>query len=166
MKGLEFFGQLNEAGNFVPTWTNQSFGKGETPIVLRWDYLALTARDEAAGNPKVEVVIPKSAQLGGHYATQISAFAPHPNAAKLWMEHVFSDEGQLMWLKGYCHPSRYNDLAARGMIPADLAAKLPSDELYANAVFPTLDQLNKHKQLLADNWDKVTNITAFPTAVP
>jgi putative spermidine/putrescine transport system substrate-binding protein len=166
MKGLEFFGQLNEAGNFVPTWTNQSFGKGETPIVLRWDYLALTARDEAAGNPKVEVVIPKSAQLGGHYATQISAIAPHPNAAKLWMEHVFSDEGQLMWLKGYCHPSRYNDLAARGMIPADLAAKLPSDELYANAVFPTLDQLNKHKQLLADNWDKVTNITAFPTAVP
>jgi putative spermidine/putrescine transport system substrate-binding protein len=157
-KGLEFFAQLNELGNFVPSNNFQTFGKGETPIVFDWDYNALAKRDEAAGNPNIEVVIPKGAQLGGHYVTQISAYAPHPNAAKLWMEHVFSDEGQLIFVKGYCHPARYNDLVARGLIPADLAAKLPSDELYANAVFPTLDQLNAHKALLADKWDSVTKI--------
>jgi putative spermidine/putrescine transport system substrate-binding protein len=143
----------------VPSWNKQTFGKGETPIVFDWDYNALAARDEAAGNPKIEVVIPKSAQLGGHYVTQISAYAPNPNAAKLWMEHVFSDEGQLIFVKGYCHPARYNDLVARKLIPAELSAKLPSDDLYAKAVFPTLEDLNAHKKALGDNWDKVTNIT-------
>ena len=157
-KGLEFFAKLNEAGNFVPSWNKQTFGKGETPIVFDWDYNALAARDAAKGNPKIEVVIPKSAQLGGHYVSQISAYAPHPNAAKLWMEHVFSDAGQIMFVKGYCHPIRYNDLVARKMIPAELAAKLPSDELYAKAVFPTLDELNAHKKLLGADWDKVTKI--------
>lgn len=165
-KGLEFFAELNKLGNFVPSWNAQTFGKGETPIVFDWDYNALAARDAAEGNPKIEVVIPKGAQLGGNYVTQISAYAPHPNAAKLWMEHVFSDEGQLIFIKGYCHPARYNDLVARDMIPADLAAKLPADELYANAVFPTLEQLEKHKQQIADNWVKVTNIDVFPTPVP
>jgi putative spermidine/putrescine transport system substrate-binding protein len=157
-KGLQFFSDLNKAGNFVPSWNRQTFGKGETPIVFDWDYNALAARDEANGNPKIEVIIPKGAQLGGHYVTQISAYAPHPNAAKLWMEHVFSDEGQLIFVKGYCHPARYNDLAAKKLIPAELSAKLPPDDLYAKAVFPTLDQLNKHKKALADNWDKVTAI--------
>lgn len=156
--GLEFFAKLNEAGNFIPSWNKQTFGKGETPIVFDWDYNALAARDEAAGNPKIEVVIPKSAQLGGHYVTQISAYAPHPNAAKLWMEHVFSDEGQLIFVKGYCHPARYNDLVARNLIPAEMAEKLPADSLYANAVFPTLDQLKAHKALLADKWDAVTKV--------
>lgn len=158
LKGLEFFAQLNAIGNFLPSWNQQTFGKGETPIVFDWDYNALAQRDANKDSINIEVVIPKSAQLGGHYATQISAYAPHPNAAKLWMEYTFSDEGSLHWIKGYCHPTRYNDLVARKVIPEDLAARLPSDELYAKAVFPTLEQLNKHKKLLADNWDQVTKI--------
>ncbi len=157
-KGMEFFSKLNESGNFIPSNNAQTFGKGETPIVFDWDYNALAARDKAAGNPKIEVIIPKGAQLGGHYVTQISAYAPHPNAAKLWMEHVFSDEGQLVFISGYCHPARYNDLVAKKLIPADLAAKLPADELYAKAVFPTLEQLNKHKKVIADNWANMTKI--------
>ena len=52
-------------------------------------------------NPAVEVVVPKSGVLAGVYVQAISAFAPHPNAAKLWMEYLYSDEGQLVWLKGY-----------------------------------------------------------------
>ncbi len=69
----------------------------------------------------------------------ISAYAPHPNAAKLWMEYLYSDEGQLGWLKGYCHPIRFNDLAARGVIPQEMLDKLPPAAAY-EAVFPTLDE--------------------------
>jgi putative spermidine/putrescine transport system substrate-binding protein len=74
------------------------------------------------------------------------------------MEFLYSDQGQLIWLKGYVHPIRYNDLAARNVIPADLAAKLPSADLYAKAIFPTLDQLTASKKFIADNWDKVVNV--------
>ena len=85
----------------------------------------------------------------------ISAFAPHPNAAKLWMEYLYSDEGQIGWLKGYCHPIRFNDLAKNGKIPADVLAKLPPAASYDAAVFPTLDEQGKAKEAITKNWDAV-----------
>ncbi len=54
-------------------------------------------------------------------------------------EYLYSDEGQLLWLKGYCNPIRYDDLVKRGVVPADLAAKLPDS---SGAVFPTPAQLD------------------------
>ncbi len=156
MKAMEFFKQLNDAGNFVPVIAKQAtLAKGETPIVIRWDYLALADKETLAGNPEIEVVIPKSGVIAGVYIQAISAYAPHPNAAKLWMEFLYSDEGQLIWLKGGCHPIRYNDLAARGVIPAEIAAKLPPAEAYANAYFPTLDEINNAKQLITEKWMEI-----------
>ena len=78
-----------------------SLAQGATPIVLRWDYNALAYRDTLKGNPKVEVIVPKSGVVAGVYVQAISAYAPHPNAAKLWMEYLYSDAGQIGWLKGY-----------------------------------------------------------------
>jgi putative spermidine/putrescine transport system substrate-binding protein len=152
--GLDFFAKLNEAGNFVPViGKNTTFATGETPILITWDYLALSARDTLAGNPPVEVVVPKSAVFAGVYLQAISAYAPHPNAAKLWMEYLYSDAGQLTWLKGYGHPIRYATLVKNNVVPADLAAKLPSADLYNQAVFPTLAQLEGAKQLITTQWD-------------
>ncbi len=157
--GLEFFAELSQAGNFVPVIANSgTIASGETPIVIRNDYLALTDRDALAGNPNVEVVVPQSGVLGGVYVQAISAYAPHPNAAKLWMEYLYSDEGQLVWLSGYGHPIRYNDMVKRGVIPAELSAKLPPAELYAKAVFPTLSQLETSKATITGNWDSVVNV--------
>jgi putative spermidine/putrescine transport system substrate-binding protein len=154
--GLDFFKQLNAAGNFVPVIAKTgTIAQGETPIVIRWDYLSLTDRDTLAGNPNIETIIPASGVFGGVYVQAISAYAPHPNAAKLWMEHLYSDEGQNIWLKGYCHPIRFNDMVERGVIPADMMAKLPPAELYARAVFPTLDQLNAAKQTITESWDSI-----------
>ncbi|HMA33640.1 MAG TPA: ABC transporter substrate-binding protein [Chloroflexia bacterium] len=154
--GLDFFAKLNKAGNFVPVIAKQgTLAKGETPIVLRWDYNALADKDGLKGNPNVSVTVPSSAVLAGVYVQAISAFAPHPNAAKLWMEYLYSDAGQLGWLKGYCHPIRYTDLAKRNVIPADMAAKLPPADVYAKAQFPTLDQYNTAKDLVTTKWDSV-----------
>jgi putative spermidine/putrescine transport system substrate-binding protein len=154
--GLDFFKKLNEAGNFVPVIAKQAtVAKGETPVIMRWDYNSLADAASLAGNPTIETVIPKDGALAGVYIQGISAYAPHPNAAKLWMEYLYSDEGQIIWLKGGCHPIRYNDLAQRGVIPADVAAKLPPAELYANAVFPSIAQINNAKKVINDNWDKV-----------
>jgi len=107
---------------------------------------------------KIEIVYPKSGSIAGLYIQAISAYAPHPNAAKLWMEYLYSDEGQLVWLKGYCHPIRYNDLVARNVIPQELADKLPSAELWAKAVFPTIAQLETAKTLITEQWDSVVSV--------
>ncbi len=167
--GLNFFSQLNKAGNFVPVIAKSgNVAKGETPISLTWDYLSLADADTLKASTKITTIVPKTGVVAGVYIQAISAYAPHPNAAKLWMEYLYSDEGQLTWLKGYCHPIRYNDLASKNAIPADLAAKLPPAANYAKAIFPTLDQQAAYKDTITKNWDSVvgTGANAFPTATP
>jgi putative spermidine/putrescine transport system substrate-binding protein len=154
--GLEFFKKLNDAGNFVPVIGKAgTLAQGTTPIIIAWDYNALAWRDSLNGNPPVDVVVPSDASLAGVYVQAISAYAPQPNAAKLWMEYLYSDEGQLGWLKGYCHPIRFNDLVARGVVPQDMLDKLPPAEGYAKAVFPSLDAVNANSAAVKEGWDKV-----------
>lgn len=157
--GLDFFNKLNKAGNFVPVIAVPgTVASGETPITVRWDYNALANRDKSAGNPEIGVIIPKTGVVAGVYVQAISAYAPHPNAAKLWMEFLYSDEGQLIWLKGYGHPVRYQDLVKRKAIPAAIAAKLPPAGAYKKAVFPTLEQQEAAKKIIASDWDKVVQV--------
>jgi putative spermidine/putrescine transport system substrate-binding protein len=154
--GLDFFKALNDAGNFVPVIGKAgTLAQGTTPIIIMWDYNALSARDTLAGNPPVEVVVPKSGVLAGVYVQAISAYAPQPNAAKLWMEYLYSDEGQLGWLKGYCHPARFNAMAAAGKIPQDLLDALPPAESYEAAYFPTLEEVDANKAAVTGGWDAV-----------
>lgn len=154
--GLELFAELNKSGNFVPIIGKAaSLAQGSTPIVIAWDYNGLSWAKELAGNPPVEVVVPKTGVVAGVYVQAISAYAPHPSAAKLWMEYLYSDEGQLTWLKGYCHPIRFNDLAKSGKIPQELLDALPPAAAYEAAVFPTLDEQNASKAAITEKWDTV-----------
>ncbi len=154
--GLKFFADLNKRGNFVPVIGKAaSLAQGATPIIIRWDYNALADRDTLKGNPKVEVVVPRSGVVAGVYVQAISAYAPHPNASKLWMEYLYSDKGQLGWLKGYCHPIRFQNLVGSGKVPADLLARLPRAAAYAKALFPTLEQQGRAKQFITKQWDTV-----------
>lgn len=152
--GLEFFKALNDKGNFVPVDAEAAaIAQGTTPIAINWDYNLLAARDNLNGNPPIEVVVPSDGVVAGVYVQAISAFAPHPNAAKLWMEYLYSDEGQLGWLAGYCHPIRFNALAEAGKLPDDLMAKLPAAENYAKAVFPSIEEQNANKATITGGWD-------------
>ena len=154
--GLKFFAELNAKSNFVPVIGKVGpLAQGSTPIIIRWDYNALADRDTLKGNPPVEVVVPKTGVVAGVYVQAISAYAPHPNAAKLWMEYLYSDEGQLGWLKGYCHPIRFNDLVKNGKVPQELLDKLPPAAAYEAAVFPSLDEQAAAKEAITKQWDTV-----------
>ncbi|MBL8579148.1 MAG: ABC transporter substrate-binding protein [Mesorhizobium sp.] len=158
--GLKFFADLNKAGNFVPTVGKAgTLAQGSTPILITWDYNALSGRDTLNGNPPVEIVVPKSGVLAGVYLQAISAYAPHPNAAKLWMEYLYSDEGQLGWLKGYCHPARFNAMSAAGKIPQELLDNLPPAESYEKAYFPTIEEVDANKSAVSGGWDSVVGAT-------
>ena len=159
LPGLEFFRQLHEVGNLVPIIANtEQVMNGMAPIVIHWDYLALGDRDALQGATHIEVVLPQSGLIGGLYVQAISAYAPHPNAARLWMEYLFSDEGQILWLKGYCHPIRFNDLVARQIVPQNLMGMLPPAELYQEALFPSLRQLDNAQEIITGQWDALVGV--------
>lgn len=157
--GVDFFNGLKAAGNLTPARCNQAnMLSGEVKVGIKWDYLALGDRDKANGSPNFKVVIPKSASLAGPYVSIIAAKAPHPNAAKLWNEMMYSDDGQLNFLKGYAHPIRYDALNKAGKVPADLAAKLPAADQYANVKFVTdAAKIDAAKAKLKSLWNIVVN---------
>ena len=90
------------------------------------------------------------------YVQAISEYAPHPNAAKLWMEYLYSDEGQNVWLKGYCIPIRYEDMVTKGTVDAAAEAKLPDTK---GVVLPTLDQITKATDVITKGWPTAVGVT-------
>lgn len=163
--GLDYFNQLNQAGNFVPVIAKTgTIAQGATPIAFFWDYNVFGYKDTWNGNPPAQVFYP-SPTIASMYVQAISAYAPHPNCAKVWMEILHSDEGQLAWMKGYAHGVNQADMESRGVIPADLGAKLPSSSAYASAVSPSPDQLTIAKELITAGWMTTVGVE-IPTAVP
>ncbi len=157
--GLGFFAKLRKAGNFVPlVGTAATLAEGTTPIIIRWDHGALADRQTLKGRANVAVVIPRSGNVGQHFIMALAANAPHPNAARLWLEHLYSDTGQLGWLAGHCHPIRYEDLVRRGKIPPELAARLPPAEAYENVIFPSLDRQAAAKDLITRRWNEMVGV--------
>jgi putative spermidine/putrescine transport system substrate-binding protein len=153
--GIDFFAKLKAAGNFSPVAASPAtVQSGQTPIVIDWDYLNLSQTKAMAGKINFKTVVPSDGVYGSHYATAISAYSTNPNAARLWMEFIASDEGQLLFLKGYAHPIRFNDMVKRGVIPASTLAELPDAAVYNQVKFATPTQSTKAKATLAASWPK------------
>ena len=163
--GLDFFKKVNDAGNFVPVIAKVgTLAQGATPIVLTWDYLGFGDKDSLKGNPPVSVSYP-SPTIASMYVQAISAYAPHLNCAKVWMEVLHSDEGQMAWMKGYAHGVQQADLESRGVIPADLKAKLPASSAFSSAVSPNPDQLSAARDAIKTGWDTTVGVD-IPTPAP
>jgi putative spermidine/putrescine transport system substrate-binding protein len=150
--GIDFFSQLKKVGNFIPVGgTPQTVASGQTPIVIDWDYLNLAyVKEFPAANWKVTV--PTDGVYGAYYCQAINAAAPHPWAARLWNEFLYSDQGQLLWLKGFSHPARFQDLSRRKVVPKNLLSALPAASIYAQVKFASSGQQTRAKALIAQEW--------------
>ncbi len=164
--GLDFFKKLNAAGNFVPVIAKVgTIAQGATPIELAWNYNALGDQQSLAGNPPIEIDYP-SPSIGGAYVQAISAYAPHLNCAKVWMEIIHSDQGQLAWIKGGASGVSEADMISRGAIPADVLKTLPDPKILAAAVAPTVAQLTAAKTLITGGWLSSVGVSLTPPTAP
>jgi putative spermidine/putrescine transport system substrate-binding protein len=150
--GIDFFAKLKSAGNWLPVDSSpQTVASGQTPISIDWDYLNLAyVKEFPAANWKV--VVPSDGVYGSYYCQAINAHAPHPWAVRLWEEFLYSDQGQIIWLKGFTHPARFQDLANRKVIPKALLAALPPASIYAKIKFASNGQQSKANALIQKDW--------------
>jgi putative spermidine/putrescine transport system substrate-binding protein len=150
--GIDWFAAMKKSGNYIPVQTTSAtVASGQTPISIDWDYnnLAYVKEFPAA---RWKVNIPTDGVYGGYYAQAINASAPHPWAARLWEEFLFSDQGQVLFLKGFAHPARFNDLAKRKKLPKALLDALPSPAIYAKVKFASLSQQSAAKAKILAEW--------------
>jgi putative spermidine/putrescine transport system substrate-binding protein len=146
--GIDFFSELNAAGNLLKVdVTTATVASGETPVVFDWDYLNAA---HAADNPDWQTVILPGIGYAGYYNQAINADAPHPAAARLWQEFLYSDEVQNLWLKGGARPVRADAMAEAGTIDEALFDALP--ETPAETVVPTEEQSTNAGTLLGEQW--------------
>ena len=154
MPGIEYFAELKESGNLIDKPLDESTVlSGETPINLDWTYNwpGLETKLEEAGITS-EVVVPSDGVYGSYYAQGVVKDSPHPNAGKLWVEHILSDEGALGYLEGGAIPARYAALLEAGKVSDDIAQNLPDAELIQSIEFPTTAQIEAANAALVENW--------------
>ena len=148
--GVDFFGKLKAAGNFLPVDpTPATIESGQTPVVIDWDYLNSA---ETKKLPSWKVFVPPNALVGGYYFQAINKDGPHPAAARLWQEFLYSDEGQNLFLKGLARPVRADAMTKAGTIDKALLAALPP--VQGTPVVPTDAQSKKNSDYLGANWAK------------
>ena len=152
--GVDFFAQLKSAGNFLPVQaTPQTIASGQTPITIDWDYLNLAYGKNFPAS-KITTVIPSDGVYGSYYCQGVNATAPHPWAARLWQEFLYSDQGQLLWLKGYSHPALFTDMVNRKVIPNALLKALPNASAYAKVKFASPSQVTRAREVITTEWPK------------
>ncbi|HTI20967.1 MAG TPA: extracellular solute-binding protein [Kutzneria sp.] len=151
--GIDFFGALKKSGNFIPVGATQAtIQSGQTPITIDWDYLQVSAADTLKGKVDWKVVVPSDGLYANYYNQAISATAPHPAAARLWEEYLYSAEGQNGFLKGWARPVELAAMQGAGTVDKTLLDALP--KVSGNSPFPTEAQLTAAKKVIADNWAK------------
>jgi putative spermidine/putrescine transport system substrate-binding protein len=148
--GIDFFKQLKQAGNFVPvTGSAATVQQGQTPILVYWDYLQ--ASQVSSKVPTWKVNIPTDATYAAYYAQAISASAPHPAAARLWEEYLYSPEGQNLWLNGSARPILLPNLIQDGTVDKAANAKLPPAPA-GDVTYPTDAQQTAAKAIVSQQW--------------
>ena len=146
--GVEFFRKLKAAGNFLPVDpTPATIESGQTPVVIDWNY---TNAAETAKLPSWQVIVPPDNAVAGYYYQAINKDAPHPAAARLWQEFLYSDEGQNLYAVGGVRPVRADNMVTDGTIDQAAAAKLPVID--GPVTVPSPDQTEKATKYLTDNW--------------
>ncbi|MFJ9378480.1 ABC transporter substrate-binding protein [Streptomyces sp. NPDC101455] len=155
--GLDFFAKLKKNGNYTPVEsTPATVEKGETPISIDWDYLNAGYADEfKSKGVDWKVSIPSDGQYAQYYSQAINKDAPHPAAARLWQEYLYSAEGQNLWLKGYARPALMTSMESAGTLDKTAAAKLP--QVSGTPAFPTEAQQSKAKTVIASGWAKAVS---------
>jgi putative spermidine/putrescine transport system substrate-binding protein len=154
MPGIKYFADLKASGNLAGTdVTEATVISGETPIWLDWTYNYPGLAPKLVENGITWAIrVPTDGVHGGFYAQGVVKGGPNNNAAKLWIDHITSDEGALGYLEGGAIPARFEALVAAGKVSEEAKKNLPDPALIAQIKFPTPDQVKAMKEVLAANW--------------
>lgn len=106
--GIDYLAELHKAGNVlrtVGTTPYAQFLKGEIPIWIGYENDGLKAKYKDGMGDAVAVVIPEEASAAAPYAISLVKNGPNPNAGKLWLNYIMTDEGQGTFAEGFVRPS-------------------------------------------------------------
>jgi len=155
--GIDYFGALKQSGNYITVAaTKASVESGQVGVTIDWDYNQVAFASALKGS-KVDwkVVVPKDGLYASYYNQAISATAPHPAAARLWEEYLYSAEGQNLYLKGAARPVTLKAMQTGGTVDQAALSALPA--VSGTAQLASETQIDKAKAALVADWTKAVS---------
>lgn len=152
--GVAFFEELSNSGNLVSiSDPAAAMTTGEAAIILDWNYnwAGRTEQLEKDG-VTLERVVPEDGVFGNFYAQPITVNPKRPNAARLWVEWLNSDEGAEQYARGAAIPTRFTQLAEEGKLSQEALDQLPDPEVLKKVQVPSVEQGDKANQIIATQW--------------
>ncbi|WP_034268082.1 ABC transporter substrate-binding protein [Actinospica robiniae] len=150
--GIDFFKKLKQNGEYnATTDTESTIESGATPITIDWEFNnSQFAADLKAKGIDLTVSIPSDGLYSAYYDQAINKYAPHPAAARLWEEYLYSATGQNDFMGGFARPAEFEAMQTAGTLDATDEKNLPSVTGTAN--LPTTDQQNTAQAALTSAW--------------
>ena len=149
-KGVEFFAKLKAAGNFINVNpTEATIASGQTPVVIDNGYIQAGVIKQMAAAGKVWKMFTPAA-VGSTYNSAVSAWAPHPACARLWMEYTLSEAGADNWALGGATPTLWVHLLKTKRASAAGKAAIGNSKVVAEKA--TSDQTAKARLYLKTAW--------------
>lgn len=132
-KGVAWFKKLKDLGNFVNVNpTEATIASGQTPVVIDNGYVQAGVQKKfAAAGVSWKLFTPAS--VGSTYNSAISAWAPHPACARLWMEYTLGEVGANVWAIGGASPTLFPWLLKTGRASAAAKAQIGKSKVKAEA---------------------------------
>lgn len=152
--GITYFNRLRAAGIYIPLQANvANLANQQITVLADWTFVMPGAK-RVLGESGIGFVTttPSDGLFGGYYADAITYDAPHPNAAKLWLEWVTALEGRQLYLTGGAIPALYPQMVAAGEVPPDVQETLPSVEELKSLKFPDPDQTSAATNTILSRW--------------
>lgn len=152
--GLDFFKELKSIGNLnTIDVTSATIDSGQTAAVFDWSYNQISTRDRLKGQGvDWSVIVFPGTEVGSYYQQAINKEAPHPAAARLWQEFLYTPEAQNLWMKGGAMPVLMEQMEKDGTIDAEAKATLIETSQPLLTYSP--DDSARITSWLQQNWDK------------
>lgn len=149
-KGVAFFKKLKDAGNFINVNpTASTIASGQTPVVIDNGYVqAGVVKQFAAAGQSWKMFTPAS--VGSTYNSAVSAWAPHPACARLWLEYTLGETGAKVFAIGGATPTLWVWLVKTRRAPAEGIASIGRSKVSAEA--PTAAQAAAARVYLKTAW--------------
>ena len=150
--GISFFQKLKANGEYnAVVDTESTIEAGSTPVTLDWEFNnSQFASDLKAKGIDMSVAIPTDGLYSAYYDQAINKNAPHPAAARLWEEYLYSTVGQNDFMGGFARPAEFAAMQTAGTLDATDEKNLPT--VSGSVSYPTAAQQTAAQNTITANW--------------
>lgn len=163
--GLDWVKKMKQAGSLnladVTAGTSTRAPRRRLRLVLQ---PGVDDRPPQGEGRRLKTFVPKGGEIASYYNQVINVDAPHPAAARLFQEYLYSDAGPNAWIKGGASPILYESMKAAGTIERRFRCEPAQGR--RDAQDPDLGSVEGRERLPEEELGRRGRVSVAPSVTP